>query len=213
MLEWYRRGWSMDGLMDEVDALLRALLPAPLPPAERCSYRDALLQHAGCDPLADNDARLAECAESLGVEPALLRSLDRDGLLDLLMGAHVGPRLGQEGPCFVHRYPASQAALARLDPPTGAWRCASSCTWGAWNSPTASRNWAMHVNSAPASGGPGAARCTRLAAARIGRTAAGGAGMGLPACSGVALGFDRLVMHACGAGRIEDVLAFLPGEA
>jgi lysyl-tRNA synthetase class 2 len=33
-------------------------------------------------------------------------------------------------------------------------------------------------------------------------------GAGLPAASGVALGFDRVVMLAAGAARIEDVLAF-----
>jgi lysyl-tRNA synthetase class 2 len=32
------------------------------------------------------------------------------------MGSAVGPRLGAGGLCFVHHYPASQAALARLDP-------------------------------------------------------------------------------------------------
>ena len=36
---------------------------------------------------------------------------------------------------------------------------------------------------------------------------------GLPACSGVALGVDRLLMHACGAARIDEVMAFTSDRA
>ena len=39
----------------------------------------------------------------------------RDELLDLIVGAQVGPALGADALTFLHRYPASQAALARLD--------------------------------------------------------------------------------------------------
>src|SRR5205807_1775098 len=44
------------------------------------------------------------------------RSAARDAWLELLMGSWVGPRLGRSALTFVHGYPASQAALARLDP-------------------------------------------------------------------------------------------------
>ena len=46
--------------------------------------------------------------------PARAQSPDT-GLLDALMATRVGPGLGRGSLCFVHRYPASQAALAQID--------------------------------------------------------------------------------------------------
>lgn len=214
LLEWYRVGLDMDALMDEVDALLRALLPQPLAPTERFCYRDLLRMHAGCDPLLDSDAQLAECAASLGHDARLLRSLDRDGVLDLLMATRVGPLLGRAGPCFVHRYPASQAALARLDPQ---------------DSRVALRFELYLQGVELANGfqelGDATEQRARFAGDQHRRAARGlpvpdmderllaALEQGLPECSGVALGFDRLVMLACGARRIDEVMAFVPGEA
>jgi lysyl-tRNA synthetase class 2 len=214
LLEWYRSGWGMDRLIDEVEALLRALLPQALPPAERRSYRDLLREHAGCDPLTDSDAQLADCAASLGFDAPLLRRLDRDGVLDLLMGAHIGPRLGRAGPCFVHRYPASQAALARLDPQDA----------------RVALRFELYVQGVELANGfeelaDAAEQRRRFENDRQCRAARGlpvpeiderllaALAHGLPACSGVALGFDRLVMLACGARSLDEVLSFLPGEA
>lgn len=214
LLEWYRIGHDMDALMDEVDALLRVLLPRPLPPTQRQGYRELLRAHAGCDPLTDSDAQLVDCAAGLGFDAALLRSLDRDGVLDLLMAARIGPQLGRSGPCFVHRYPASQASLAKLDP----------------RDPRVALRFELYLEGIELANGfqelgDAAEQRARFDADRQRRAARGMAvpdidtrllaalAHGLPECSGVAMGFDRLVMLACGAHRIDEVLSFLPGEA
>ena len=117
MLEWYRQGWSLERLMTEVDELLRQLLAAkPLAATRYISYQQAFQTAVGCDPLADSDAALSACALTQGLDSQLVQRCSRDELLDLLMGLHIGPQLGLDGPVFLHRYPASQAALARLDP-------------------------------------------------------------------------------------------------
>src|SRR5215475_14498839 len=52
LIEWYRTGSSLSDLMDEVDALVRALLGPAAPGAtERCSYREVFLRGLGLDPL------------------------------------------------------------------------------------------------------------------------------------------------------------------
>ena len=116
LVEWYRRGLSLAALMREVDELLRALLGAAVGGDTRVlRYEQAFVEALGCNPLDAPDRALADCARARGSDAALVRGCGREELLDLLMGAHVGPRLGHDGPVFVERYPASQAALARLD--------------------------------------------------------------------------------------------------
>lgn len=114
MVEWYRLGYSLERLMGEVADLVRTLLDRDLP-VELVSYRDAVRRHAGLDPLDAPREELLRAARSLGLDARHAREAGRDELLDLIVGAQVGPALGTTSLTFVHRYPASQAALARLD--------------------------------------------------------------------------------------------------
>ena len=64
---------------------------------------------------------MRRAARALGLDAARAAAArapraGRDELLDLIVGARVGPALGANALTFLHRYPASQAALARLDP-------------------------------------------------------------------------------------------------
>ncbi len=117
LLEWYRRDCSLAALMQEVDELLRVLLGGIAAAATQyLSYEEVFRATLNCSPRSDPDQALAACARAQGFDDGLVRACGRDELLDLLMGARLGPELGTAGPVFVHRYPASQAALARLDP-------------------------------------------------------------------------------------------------
>lgn len=215
IVEWYRRGWTCAALMEEVDALLRTLLAATaLAPTRYLGYEQAFVTTLGCNPLTDSDAALAACARQAGFDDALLRRCERDELLDLLMGACIGPRLGPDGPVFVHRYPASQAALARLDPTDA----------------RVALRFELYLRGVELANGfeeLGDAReqRERFAADQRARAARNlpvpaideyllaALTAGLPPCAGVALGFDRLLMIACGAQRIDDVMAFTSERA
>jgi elongation factor P--(R)-beta-lysine ligase len=208
MLEWYRRGFSLEDLMDEVAALVRELTGADLP-VERLSYREALVRHAGLDPLDAADADLQRAARDLGLDAHQAAQAGRDELLDLIVGAQVGPALGAERLTFVHRYPASQAALARLDPadPRLALRFELYCR-------------GMELANGYHELSDAAEQRRRFAADQQARAGRGlpvnvldphllaALEAGLPDCAGVALGFDRVLMLALGATRIDDVLAF-----
>ena len=208
MVEWYRLGFSLEDLMREVGDLVRQLLGADLP-LEFVSYREAVRRYAGFDPLDAELAELQRAAQGLGLDAAAVRSAGRDELLDLIVAAQIGPALGREALTFLHRYPASQAALARLDPADA--RLAlrfelyhrgvelANGYHELANSAEQRLRFATDQQSRKSRGLPVNALDTRLLAALE---------SGLPDCAGVALGFDRVLMLALNATHIDEVLAF-----
>ncbi|HEU4623128.1 MAG TPA: EF-P lysine aminoacylase EpmA [Steroidobacteraceae bacterium] len=221
LVEWYRLGFTLEQLMQEVDALTRAVLgPVALPFAsEYLTYREAFVNALGIDPLAASLAELRSAALDLGFTVAAtsdhasrsgnLADSGRDELLDFLMAAHIGPRLGRKALTFIHGYPASQAALARLDraDPRTALRFELYCEGielanGFHELAAAAEQRArfeQDLAERKARGLPVYRLDERLLAALE---------HGLPDCAGVALGFDRLVMLATGASHIDEVLPF-----
>jgi len=213
MLEWYRLGFDHRELMDEVEALLDSLLGSVLrAPAEYLTYRDAFQRVLGVDP---HGAAVAEL-EALAVARLGARGLDgeRDTVLELLMGALVGPALGAGRLTFVHEYPASQAALARCLPGT----------------PAVAARFEAYVGGLELCNGfhelaDAAEQRRRFEADRALRAARGlplppvderllaALARGLPDCAGVALGLDRVLMLALGRDTLAGVLAFPIADA
>jgi elongation factor P--(R)-beta-lysine ligase len=207
LIEWYRVGYTLDRLMSEVDTLVRHLLGdvAFSITSERLTYRDAFLRELRLDPFTASLEELAAAANTLG----FAETAGRDELLELLMGAVIGPRLGRDALTFIYDYPASQAALARLNPddPRTALRFELYCRgielangFEELASAPEQRARFEHDNQERQRRGlPIYAIDDRLLAALE---------SGLPPCAGVALGFDRTLMLAADAGHIDEVLAF-----
>jgi elongation factor P--(R)-beta-lysine ligase len=215
MLEWYRVAWTMPQLMTEVATLLRELLGARCGAANQfIGYREALQRGAGVDALDDSDTALAARAQALGFEAGLVARCSRDELLDLLMAARVGPSLGRDGLCFLTHYPASQAVLARLDEadPRVALR------FEVYLDGMELANGFEELTDAPAQRARFEADQQRRRGAGLAVPAAderllAALAAGMPPCSGVAIGFDRVLMLAAGATHIDEVLAFPASRA
>lgn len=215
MLEWYRCGIDMHALMREVDGLLRELLGARAGAAATyTSYAGAFQAAFDCDPLADDTPRLAARAREAGLDARLVATLARDDLLDLMMAVRIGPRLGLAGPEFVHSYPASQAALARLDPHDARLARRFELYLGGVELANGFEELADPVEQRARFEADRAARARDgLPAPEIDSLLLAALASGLPSCSGVALGFDRLLMRACGADHIAAVLPFTGDQA
>lgn len=206
MLEWYRPGFDHHALMDEVEALVAAILDMSAA-FVRVTHAGLFRRDLDLDPLTASDEELRDCASRHGL--AVTSRLGRDEWLDLLLTHLIEPGLGKARPLFVHDWPASQAALARLG--SGDARVAERFELYIKGIELANgyheltdadeqrRRFASDRERRRSAGLPDIAPDERLLAALD---------AGLPPCAGVALGFDRLVMLAVGARSIDEVLAF-----
>lgn len=225
MLEWYRAGDSHLDQMQVVEDFLVAMwrasadfpreagssLPAcPQLPFSRTTYRDAFLRHAGADVMKLSTPDLGKLAVEKGIcIPAGMTEADRDDWLNLLLAELVEPRLGIERPDFLFDYPASQAALAKVR--DGEFPVAERfelylggvefCNgYHELTDPQELRRRITRQNERLGrEGRDQISPCNRLLTAME---------SGLPESSGVALGFDRLLMWITGTTRISDVIPF-----
>jgi lysyl-tRNA synthetase class 2 len=208
MLEWYRLGWDHARLIDETAALVQAALALVGRTAtlSRIAYHDLYRQRLGIDVAHASDEDLRAALGDVVLEPG---GLTRDDWLDLLMTHRLQPSFGADELLAVYDYPASQCALARirdgltpvaerfelylgpLELANGYHELADAAEQGT--------RFDRDLRVRQERGDLQPPRDERLLAALA---------AGFPACAGVALGMDRLMMAMLGTGRIADVLAF-----
>lgn len=209
MLEWYRVGWDHFALMEETVALVREALALVGRDArvKRIAYRDLYRRALGVDPMHDGIDVLRAALGDVRIDPD---GLGRDDWLDLLMTHRLQPAFAPDALTVVHGYPASQCALARID---GVGEDAVAERFELYLGGIELANGYHELTD----GGEQRQRFARDLQVRAERGAMpppmdarllDALAHGLPACAGVALGVDRLLMAMLGTPRIADVLAF-----
>ena len=207
MLEWYRPGWSMQNLMDEVVAILRLVEPA-VTQVDTVDWRSVFVDHTGLEPEADRHA-LAQRAAGLGVSRQLLETADPRALRDLLFSHCVQPTLGQDRPVFVTGFPAEEAAFARLDPADDTRALRFELYWAGVELANGGEELTeLDAWRRRASADLEYRRRAGLPVMAIDADWVAALELGLPAASGVALGVDRLLMCALGANAVGHVMPF-----
>jgi len=204
LLEWYRVGFDHHALMDEMDELLREVLICPY--AERVTYQTLFLRHVGVDPFQTTEQTLKTQAASFGISE--IQNIDKDGWLDVLMTHCIVPHLGQGGrPTFVYDYPASQAALAKINLFGVAERFEVYFSgvelangFHELQDPLEQRRrFEQEQEQRQKSAFPPAILDERFLESLK---------QGLPNCAGVALGIDRLIMALLKTNSLAEVMAF-----
>lgn len=207
LLEWYQPGFTLTELVDECLSLLEQVLNVS--GRENWRYRQLFQRELGLDPLTADTAELAECARQQDAAPPVT---ERQPLLDWLLASHIEPALPKDRLVVVRDFPPDAAALARIEPDPDD------------NQPVAQRFEVFFGGYELANGynelidpHEQAQRFERDRQIRAERGQPDrrtdpflldALAAGLPACSGVALGLDRVLMCQLGVDDIAEVLNF-----
>jgi lysyl-tRNA synthetase class 2 len=207
MLEWYRVGWDHHRLVQETAELIgQALaLVGRRATLHVLSYRELFQQHLGVDPFEADESTLRAALGEVHIDPV---GLTRDDWLDLLMTHRIQPHFDDAVMTVVHDWPASQAALARIRAGT----------------PPLAERFELYLGAVELANGYHELNDADEQRARFRRDqqrrhergqvqppldeALLAALPALPACAGVAVGVDRLLMAMNRTPRIADVLAY-----
>ncbi|MDP7561630.1 MAG: EF-P lysine aminoacylase EpmA [Methylococcales bacterium] len=211
LLEWYRIGFDLDALMNETADLLVHLLPSLAnQQIMKVTYQVIFNNAVGVDPLSASVTEFSDAAKRLELPDAKsVCGQNRSAWLDFLFSCVVQPTLVGLPLVMVHDYPACQASLARLKE----------------NNPLVSERFEVFVSGVELGNGfyelsdPVEQRCRfdaeiaqreQSALPRVAKDQRLIAALkkGLPSCSGIALGIDRLLMLRAGVDDIAEVLSF-----
>ncbi|RQW82779.1 MAG: EF-P lysine aminoacylase GenX [Methylococcus sp.] len=212
LLEWYRTGFTLDQLVDEVEDLIARLAAShiALVSPERFSYAEICLKYLGLDPLTADIRTFDRCAQNLGLpEAAKLCGDDRSVWLDLLFSRFVQPRLGVDRLTTIFRYPAFMPSLARVCTEDSRvveraeiFLAGQELGNGFYELADANEQQIRFQNDLKARSRQG------LPAVELDQRLLGALRAGLPDCAGIAIGLDRLLMVLMGKEHIDEVLAF-----
>ncbi len=208
MLEWYRREMDYLDLAAEAGELIRFCGAGQFDdwPVQRLTYRDLFLAHTGLDPFNCTETDLSGAAAERSIHAG---SLEHQEWLDLILGQVIEPALPGETITIIHDFLPGQAALAQIRP----------------DDPPVAERFEVYLGQLELANGyqeltDGNEQLERFERDRKLRQARGeevapiDLGLiealrhGLPRCSGVALGVDRLLMSLLKLEHMDSVLAF-----
>ena len=207
LLEWYRLGFDQYALMDEVEALVMAVLECQ--PCERLSYQQAFIRYVGLDPLNASREALNQAMEDAGLGNIAKAEEPIDTLLQCLFSAKVETQIGRERPCFIYHFPASQASLAKIDSQNPQVACRFELYFRGIELANGFDELTDEAQQRQRFIADNHRRAQlNLPTRALDEHFLAALAFGLPTCAGVALGIDRLLMLALGCDDIQQVLSF-----
>lgn len=204
LLEWYRQGYDLDAIVAETAAIISLALDRSLP-ISSYRYADLFAEATGLNLYDASDETLGKRCKELGLQG----DFSRDALVGLLLDSLAVKHFPAYEISIITHYPASQAALARIDPDDSR----SALRFEAFVGSMELANGFVELTSAEE-------QAARFASDNESRVNAdqptrkpdtkllAALEHGLPDCAGVALGLDRLLMLCCNVSEINQVATF-----
>lgn len=208
LLEWYRLGFDHFRLMKEVAELLITVLGCDEP--TYTTYQNIFIEQVGLDPLTATREQLLSLIEAHDkLSEWLTVEQDNDILLQFIFSELIESHIGNNSPCFVYNFPCSQASLAKISPEDARVAERFECYFSGielvngFNELTDADKQLdrFQIDNLQRNK-------LSLQVKPIEKNFIAALSQGLPQCSGVALGVDRLIMLALKAKHIEEVVSF-----
>lgn len=208
ILEWYRVGFDDKLLMNDVDKFLQYTINAK--PAIHISYKNLFLEHLQINPHKANVNNLKDIALRLPLHlsSTIVSTYDADDWLNLLFSEIIQPKLNNENPWIVYNYPNNQAMLSKKVE---------------YDGEIIAKRFEVFYKGVELANGYDELQCPKEQLSRfiednnkrkllnkeeipIDDELINALKSGLPDCSGIAFGLDRLLLLYLGLEKIQDVI-------
>lgn len=207
MLEWYQPGDQHHDLMESISDFLAYVFHWPR--AKKISYQALFESQLHINPITCSLNALQRLTrQKINIDH--INTFDRDDLMQLLLTHLIEPQLGHTEPLFIYDYPASQAALATIDHQ---------------QTPPIAQRFELYIKGVECANGfheltDASEQYQRFKKDQTDRQAhqkdsptidprfIAALESGLPPCSGVAMGIDRLIMLDSQHQKIQEGLSF-----
>jgi elongation factor P--(R)-beta-lysine ligase len=205
MLECYNPGFDHHAMMQRIDELMQFILQTPA--AKRVTYLDLFQRHLKINP---HTATAGAIKDKIKQQDINIDSTDlnRDTCLQLLLSHCIEPTLGEHAPIFIYDFPISQAALAKISQ----------------SEPPVAERFELYYRGTELANGFHELTDPQEQQQRFQKDLKLRAELEkeipsidqkfidclqhMPACAGVAIGLDRLIMLALNKSHIKDVISF-----
>lgn len=207
ILEWYRPVYSMHEFIEEISHFLQIMLKCKKP--NKISYQNVFIKYLKIDPFCTNLIELKKLSKKLQLDHLTLSENNLNQLIELLFVLKIEPYLGKKKPLFIYHFPVSQASLAAVNS----------------KDPRMSERFEIFFKGIELGNGfyeltdyheqkkrfliDNKKRASmNLPKRKLDNFFLNALSFGLPTCSGVAIGLDRLIMLILNKKNINEVMSF-----
>ncbi|UPT14373.1 elongation factor P--(R)-beta-lysine ligase [Buchnera aphidicola] len=208
MLEWYQISYSMKEFIDQIDLFFQKILKSKQ--SKKISYQEVFIKYLNIDPFSTNVAELYKISKKFNLQHLTCSEKNLHILIEILFTLVVEPLLGQENqPIFIYHFPIEQASLAAKNHKDNRFAERFEIFFkgmeignGFYELTNYLENKKRLINDNKSR------KKMNLPIRKIDDNFLNAIKHGLPVCSGVAIGIDRLIMIALKKKSIDEVISF-----
>ncbi|WP_367670461.1 elongation factor P--(R)-beta-lysine ligase [Sodalis-like secondary symbiont of Drepanosiphum platanoidis] len=207
MLEWYNPKFGMQELIKESDELLKKIFSYKK--IKKISYKNIYIKYLGIDPFKEKIKNLQKKSILLNIEKKTVLSLNKNELLQLIFSIAIEPNIGKFQPVVVYHFPIEQSLLSKINKKNSKvsnrfeiYFKGIEIANGFQELTNLSEHYKRFNNQ------NNIRKLLNISTKKIDKYFISALKYGLPSCSGISIGIDRLLMILTKMNNIKDIISF-----